>query len=114
MLRLAATTIAALAVALLALNLIALGPALASCEWSWCVGHTVAPSSKPSVASTAPQRTYITDTRRVRVGDLYAPAPGRRTQIRDTSRRIIGYIEPSGRVTDTRRRKVGSIGNLYD
>jgi hypothetical protein len=112
--RLAAAT-AALAVALLALNLIALGPALASCEWSWCVGHTIAaPSSKPSAASTAPQRSFITDTRRTRIGDLYAPSPGRRVQIRDNRRNILGYIEPSGRVTDTRRQEIGNIGNLYD
>ena len=108
------TTTAALAVALLALNLIALGPALASCEWSWCVGHTVAPSSKPSAASTAPQRSFITDARRTRVGDLYAPAPGRRVQIRDNRRNIIGYIEADGTVTDTRRNRVGTVGKLYD
>jgi hypothetical protein len=107
--RLAATTTAALAVALLALNLIALGPALASCEWSWCVGHTVAPSSKPSAASTAPQRSFITDTRRNRIGDLYKPAPGRRVQIRDTSRRIIGYIEADGTVMNTSRQPVAEI-----
>ena len=90
--RLAATTTttAALAVALLALNLIALGPALASCEWSWCT-------------DSGPKRTYLTDTRRNILGDLYAPSSDRRVQIRDKKRNILGYIEPSGRITDTKR-----------
>ncbi len=96
--RLAATIIAALAVAFLLLWAF---PAQSACEWSWCT-------------HAGPKTTNITDTRRTRVGDLYAPAPGRRVQIRDNRRNIIGYIEPSGRVTDTRRQEIGSIGNLYD
>ena len=32
-----------------------------------------------------------------------------RIQIRDTSRRIIGYIERDGTVTNTHRQKVGTI-----
>ena len=95
--RLAATTVA-LAVALLVL----MAPrrtAEASCEWSWCT-------------TSGPKTTAITDTRRVRVGDLYAPAPGRRVQIRDKRRNIIGYIEADGTVTDTRRNRVGTIEAL--
>jgi hypothetical protein len=55
----------------------------------------------------APTRAHITNTYRQIVGDLYQPGSGRRTQIRDTSRRIIGYIEPSGQVTNTHRQKIG-------
>jgi hypothetical protein len=44
--------------------------------------------------------------------DIYNPAPGRRLQIRDNHRRIIGYIERDGDITDKRRRKVGGIEEL--
>ena len=60
----------------------------------------------------APTRSYITNTHRQIVGDLYKPTPDRRTQIRDNHRRIIGYIEADGRITDTERREVGSIEAL--
>lgn len=56
----------------------------------------------------APKRTYITNTHRQRVGDLYDPGTGR-IQIRDTSRRIVGYIERSGRITNPHRQKIGEI-----
>ena len=67
-----------------------------ACEWSWCTDD-------------APKRTYVTDTARVKVGDLYQPTPTRRTQIRDKNRKIIGYIESNGNITDTRRRIVGHV-----
>ena len=54
-----------------------------------------------------PTRSYIVNTHRQKVGDIYDPGHGRRVQIRDTSRRIIGYIERDGDITDKRRRKVG-------
>jgi hypothetical protein len=51
----------------------------------------------------------VTNTHRQKVGDLYDPGHGRRVQIRDTSRRIIGYIERDGTVTNTHRQKVGTL-----
>ena len=56
------------------------------------------------------RHTYkITDDRRRVIGDIYDPGTGGRLQIRDKHRRIIGYIEKDGDITDERRRKVGEI-----
>ncbi len=52
---------------------------------------------------------FATDTSRQRLGDIYNPGGGRRVQIRDTSRRIIGYIERDGTVTNTSRQRVGTL-----
>ena len=49
------------------------------------------------------------DTSRQRIGDVYNPGHGRRVQIRDPSRRIIGYIERGGTVTNTSRQPVAEI-----
>ncbi len=73
-------------------------PARGACVMSYCQKE-VAPATT---------RTYITNTHRQKVGDLYDPGTGR-VQIRDTSRRIIGYIERSGRVINIRRQKIGEI-----
>lgn len=62
----------------------------------------------------APTRSYITNTHRQIVGDLYDPGHNRRIQIRDTDRRIIGYIERDGSITNTNRQPVGSIEALRD
>lgn len=78
---------------------LATSPASAKCLMSYC-------------KDKAPTRSRITNIDRQIVGDLYDPGHGRRIQIRDTDRRIIGYVERSGRITDTRRRKVGSIEAL--
>ncbi len=51
----------------------------------------------------------ITNTSRQRLGDVYNPGHGRRLQLRDTSRRIISYIERDGTVTNTHRQKVGTL-----
>ena len=56
-----------------------------------------------------PTRSYIVNTHRQKVGYIYDPGHGRRVQIRDTSRRIIGYIERDGTVTNTHRQKVGTL-----
>ena len=71
-------------------------PAVAKCQFGICPGEKV----------------KILDDRKRRTGDIYNPGHGRRQQIRDKNRRIIGYIEPSGKITDTRRRKSGSIEGL--
>ena len=76
-------------------------PASARCLMSYC-------------KDKAPSRSYITNNHRQKVGDLYSPGNGQRVQIRDTSRRIVGYIELDGTITDTHRRKVGSIETLRD
>ena len=70
-------------------------PAHGQCLMSYC---------KDKVST----RTYITNTHRQKVGDLYS-VPGQRTQIRDRSRRIIGYIEHDGTITNTHRQKKGQL-----
>jgi hypothetical protein len=60
----------------------------------------------------AGERYKITNDRRVELGDFYDPGHNRRIQIRDARRNIIGYVERDGTVTDSRRRKVGKIGEL--
>ncbi len=74
-------------------------PASARCIMSYC---------KDGATST-PTRSYITNTHRQKVGDVYNPGHGQRLQIRDTSRRIIGYIERDGTVTNTHRQPVAEI-----
>ena len=59
--------------------------------------------------TATPSRNYITNTSRQIIGDIYDPGHGRRVQIRDTSRRIIGYIERDGTVTNTSRQPVADI-----
>jgi hypothetical protein len=46
------------------------------------------------------------------VGDVYAPRGGQRIQIRDTFRRIIGYIEADGTITNRHRQPVANIEAL--
>lgn len=41
------------------------------------------------------------------IGDIYDPGTGGRLQIRDKHRRIIGYIEGDGDVTNQRRCQAG-------
>ena len=72
-------------------------PTMGACVLSYCKQE-----------QTVKKRTYITNTHRQIVGDLYDPGTGR-VQIRDTSRRIVGYIGRSGRITNTRRQKIGEI-----
>lgn len=70
-------------------------PAPAACTASYCQNNE------------APMRTHITNTHRQIVGDLYTPVPGQRTQIRDKHRRVLGYIETNGTITNTHRQKIG-------
>ena len=74
-------------------------PASARCLMSYC-------------KDKAPSRSYITNNHRQKVGDLYSPGNGQRVQIRDTSRRIIGYIELDGTIPNPSRQKKGSIETL--
>ena len=78
--------------------------ASAACVMSYCKGDSAATSTPVPSTSWA-----ITNTSRQRLGDVYNPGHGRRVQIRDTSRRIIGYIERDGTATNTSRQPVGPI-----
>ena len=75
---------------------VATSPAFAKCSFNICAG----------------ERAKLLDSRKLKTGDIYNPGHGRRLQIRNKHRQILGYIEPSGKITDTRRRKVGSIESL--
>lgn len=68
-------------------------------------------ASGPYREAASAERTKIYDSRNRQVGDIYDPGHGRRLQIRDNNRRIIGYVERSGKITDTRRRKVGEVND---
>ena len=78
--------------------------ASAACVMSYCKGDSSATSTPAPSTSWA-----ITNTSRQRLGDLYDPGHGRRLQIRDNSRRIIGYIERDGTVTNTHRQKIRAM-----
>jgi hypothetical protein len=73
--------------------------------YSWQTSCEIA---KPA----AGEKWKITNDRRQKLGDIYNPGHNRRLQIRDNHRRIIGYIEENGSLTDSRRRKVGAIEEL--
>ncbi len=75
----------------------------ARCLMSYCRDQAAATTPAPG------ERRAITNTSRQRLGDIYNPGQGRRLQIRDTSRRIIGYVEPDGTVTNTSRQRVGTL-----
>jgi len=60
-------------------------------------------------AADSAEPTKITNKHRQIIGDLYDPGHGRRIQIRDKHRRIIGYIRADGKITDTRRRIIKGI-----
>ena len=72
---------------------VATSPALAKCQLNICAGERA--------------KTY--DARKLWTGDIYNPGHGRRLQIRDKRLKVLGYIEPSGKVTDKRRRRIGKI-----
>ena len=76
-------------------------PASARCIMSYC-------------KDGATTRSHITNTHRQIVGDLYDPGHNRRIQIRDTGRRIIGYIERDGSITNTNRQPTGSVQDLRE
>ena len=54
----------------------------------------------------------LLDSRKLRAGDIYNPGHGKRLQIREKNLRVLGYIEVSGKITDKRRRRIGSIEGL--
>ncbi len=65
---------------------------------------------RAETVSPVPSTSWaITNTSRQRLGDIYNPGHGRRLQLRDNDRRIIGYIERDGTVTNTSRQPVAGI-----
>ena len=78
-------------------------PVSAKCLMSYC---------KDQGTTSTLSRSYITNTSRQIIGDLYDPGHGRRLQIRDRDRRILGFIEKDGTITNTRRQRVGTIEAL--
>ncbi len=60
-------------------------------------------------STSTPTRHYITNTHRQKIGDIYDPGHGRRLQIRNNHRQIIGYIERDGTVTNTSRQRIGIL-----
>ncbi len=90
-------------------NLVLASPeASARCVMSYCKDAPATTASTP-----APSTSWaITNTSRQRLGDIYNPGHGRRLQLRDNDRRIIGYIERDGTVTNTSRQRVGTVEGL--
>jgi hypothetical protein len=70
---------------------------------SYCKDATATVSPAPSTSWA------ITNTSRQRLGDIYNPGHGRRLQLRNNDRRIIGYIERDGTVTNTSRQRIGTL-----
>ena len=58
-----------------------------------------------TASTSTPTRSYIVNTHRQKVGDIYNPGTGR-LQIRNNHRQIIGYLERDGTITNSRRRPV--------
>ncbi len=88
---------------LAALAVILASPADARCFMSYC-------RDQATVSTPAPSTSWaITNTSRQKVGTIYHPGHNRRVQIRDTSRRIIGYIERDGTVTTRHRQRIGVV-----
>ena len=101
--------VTALTPAMLLALFLAASPASAKC-WSWQTdcdgGGSKWQKPKPSTSWA------ITNTSRQRLGDIYNPGHGRRVQIRDTSRRIVGYVERDGTVTNNNRQRIGTLEKL--
>lgn len=80
-------------------------PAFAACLMSYC---------RDNATASTPSRSYITNTHLQRIGDIYNPGGGRRIQIRNNARQIIGYIEPDGSITNKHRQKILNVEGLAD
>jgi len=77
--------------------------ASARCLMSYCKDSSTASTPVPSTSWA------ITNTSRQRLGDVYNPGHGRRLQLRDNDRRILGYIERDGTMTNTSRQRIGTL-----
>ncbi len=76
------------------------------CVLSYCKGETSTPSTREIRSNW--------ESGRQRLGDLYDPGRGRRIQIRNNQRVIIGYITKDGSITNARRQPVANIEALRD
>ncbi len=65
-----------------------------------------------SASTPTPTTRVITNPNRQRIGDLYNPGHGRRTQLRNTRQQILGYIEADGTITNPSRQRVGTVEEL--
>lgn len=90
--------LATLAVALSA------SPVAAACIMSYC-------RDKAATMPAPGEQRAITNPSRQKVGSIYNPGGNRRIQIRDSHRRILGYIERDGTITNPSRQKVGKIAD---
>ena len=70
------------------------------CNFKFCQG---------SSQDRTPSRHKITNQHRQIIGDLYDPGNGGRIQIRSNSRKILGYIERDGTITNRHRQPVAEI-----
>lgn len=85
-------------------------PATAEACYSWQI-FTCGEGKRQYRDGASKPTQVIRNKHRERVGDIYDGGDGR-LQIRNNHREIQGYIEPSGRVTDSRRQPIGRIEGL--
>ena len=72
-----------------------------ACDFKFCdPDYQMKPSPTPRA---------ITNKHSQKIGDIYDQGHGRRLQIRNNHRQIIGYIERDGTVTNTSRQPIASI-----
>lgn len=69
-----------------------------SCEFKFCKHR-----------AETPKIYVLKNLHQQKTGDIYDPGHGRRLQIRDNHRRIIGYIERNRTIIDIRRQKTGEV-----
>lgn len=69
-----------------------------SCEFKFCKNRAETP------------KTYVLrNLHRQKTGDIYDPGHGRRLQIRNNHRQILGYIERDGDITNLHHQKIGEV-----
>ena len=84
------------------LVLTATAPLAGECHFKFCKNRV----------ETATKTYPITNPSRQRLGDIYDPGHGRRTQIRNNRLQILGYIEADGTITNPNRQRIGTIEEL--
>jgi len=76
---------------------------IAECSFKFCQG-----GKKQGGIKRYKIRSNWENGRRV-IGDVYDPGHGRRLQIRNNHRQILGYIERDGGITNTHRQLLGEV-----
>lgn len=69
-----------------------------SCEFKFCKSRIEMPKTH-----------VLRNLHHQKTGDIYDPGHGRRLQIRNNHRQILGYIERSGSITNIHRQKIGEV-----